>query len=130
MNISKFFRFTIADEDLNLDDVKSNVNLPCRIFKKGEIFTKSYAPEHNIVQKTNRWLYTYEQCDDVSISKFLTYNLKILAEHKNELDYYIKNYSTKMELVVYVGNHTDICLTKTQIKLLNLLNVNLYISFC
>lgn len=131
MRTSKFFRFTIMGESLEFDKLNKVVTLPGEIFLKGQVNIKEYPTFMvKIPQKINRWVYYDNQIDDTSISKFLTKNLCLINSHLNELDYFIRNYQAKMELNIYAENKTDICLTKTQIKLLNKIGVKLYISFC
>ncbi len=130
MNILKIFRFSISGDNLDINELANKVKLPCKVFKQGEKIEKHYNKTYAIIQKTNRWLYQDVQSDSESASKFLTKNLRLLVKNRKDLGYFTENYKAKIELIIYADNKTDICLTATQIKLLNLLNVNFYISFC
>ncbi len=128
MKVSKFFRFIIEGDELNLEEIKS-INLPAKIYIKGEIY-KTINTQIEIEQKTNRWVFYSEQIDDKSISKFLSTNLKILLNHLDELKPFISKFKTRAEIVLYADDKTDICLTKEHIKLLKKLETKFYISFC
>lgn len=128
MKTSKFFKFIIEGDELNLDETKS-IRLPAKQLKKGEIATSLYT-KIGKVQKTTRWVYSNEQIDNKSVSKFLLLNLKILVNHLEELKPFIDKYKTWAEIVLYAGNKTDICLSKAHINLLNKLMTKFYISFC
>lgn len=130
MNTSKFFRFTIYGDNLNIKELENNIPLPCHLFFKDDTITKIYDKEYHLKQKTNRWLYINEKIDDSSASSFLTTNLILLNKFVKLIRRYTDKYSSKIELIIYADNKTDICLTKTQIKLLSNLNTKLYISFC
>lgn len=125
--IHKFFYFEIKGDELNLEDIVKKVSL------SGDIFVKGQEIQHYsglIVQKTNRWAYRDEMLGEISLSKFLTKNLKIICKHLDEFEYFINQYETRMELVVYAGNKTDIKLTKEQINLLHKIGIPFGISFC
>jgi len=128
MKISKFFRFTIEGDELNLDEIKA-INLPANLYYKGETYKTLYT-HIDIEQKTNRWLFSDEQIDNKSISKFLSKNLNTLVNHLDELKPFISKYKTRAEIVLYAENKTDICLTKEHIELLKKLGTKFYISFC
>ncbi len=125
--IHKFFYFEIKGDELNLEEIVKKVSLPGKIFIKGQEI-QHYSGL--IVQKTNRWLYRDEMLGKISLSKFLTKNLKLICKHLDELEYFIKQYETRMELVVYAENKTDIVLTKEQINLLHEIGIQFNISFC
>ena len=125
--IHKFFYFEIKGDGLNLEEIVKKVSL------SGDVFIKGQEIQHYsglIVQKTNRWLYRDILLGEISLSKFLTDNLKLIYKHIDELEYFIKQFKTRMELVVYAGNKTDIKLTKEQINLLHKIGVPFNISFC
>jgi len=132
MRISKFFDFTIKGDSLDPNAIKNEVDLPCKIYIKDEI-TKLTVGEKlikEVVQKTNRWLYCDMSQDEMTISAFLTKNLEIIVKHLSKLNSYIKNYKTILELVIYAENKTNIKLSKKQIRLLDIIGVDLLIAFC
>ncbi len=83
-----------------------------------------------IAQNTNRWLYSNEAVDETKPEAFLTENLLILEKHLPILKKFISDYECRIDLIIYSGDKTDICLTPKQMKILNNLGVNLNISFC
>lgn len=130
MKYLRFFSVTVKGDNLRPEEIRDKINLPCKIFHKGEDFVKDYLPNKSIKQKSNRWLYISQQVSTQNNSKFLTENLLKIYEVLNELQFYIDNFETKMELRIYAEDKTDICLTKKQIMLLNKIGLKLYISFC
>lgn len=127
MRTSKFFRFTISGDNLDLEVLKNTIGLRGEIYVKGDVV---YKLSEAIPQKTNRWVYHSEQIDEESVSAFLTENLEILVSDLTVIKAFAKTNDTKIELVVYAGDNTDICLTPRQIQLLDKLGIDFYISFC
>lgn len=121
----KFFKFTVEGDSLNPQEIKTAVNLPSKIFIKGQEETK-----YKILQKTNRWLFCNNLCDEKDGSEFLTENLKIVEQHLTELQPYLEKFDSYIELVVYAENETDLTLSKEQIALLNKIGAEFLISFC
>ena len=127
--VSKFFRFTISGDDLDVEKIKAAVDFPCDIYRKGDTVHKSYMKDHVIVQKTNRFVYSSERCDG-SVNDFLTENLLFVKSALPALKPFIGTNDCYAELVLYAGDKTDILLTAEQIRLLNELNIDFNISFC
>lgn len=123
----KFFYFEIKGDNLNLEAIANKVNLPNDVFAKGD---KCENYSKKIVQKTNRWVYRDELLSETSISNFLTKNLILINNHLNELRYFIQHFKSRIELVIYADNKTDIVLSKKHIDLLKKIGTKLYISFC
>ena len=131
MKTSKFFRFTISGNELNLSLTEKEINLPAELFHKDIPVRKIIAnKERWIPQKTNRWVYSNESFDYAKPESFLTKNLTILKNNITTLKEFIDNYDCRMDLIIYSGNKTDLCLTPKLLKMLDGLGVKLYISFC
>lgn len=130
MNKLKFFRFTIEGDELNPNEIKSIVSLPAEIFLKGDKLIKEYNKKYVIEQKTNRWVYSSEVSDDLDINLFLSKNLKEIICNIDSLTPYINNFLSKIELIIYAGDETDLVITKDCLELLNHIGVNIHISFC
>ena len=132
MNVHKFFYLTIQGDNLDLTEVQNLINLPCKIFRKGEMISKningkSYA---HSPQKTNRWLYSAEDLSEVSSEEFLLNRLEILVEHLDELQSYIANGLAELELTLYAEGTTDFAFNIEHISKLNQLGLGIKISFC
>ena len=127
MRTSKFFRLTISGDNLDLEVLKNTIGLRGETYVKGDVV---YKLSEAIPQKTNRWVYHSEHIDEESVSAFLTENLEILVSDLTVIKAFAKTNDTKIELVVYAGDNTDICLTPCQIQLLDKLGIDFYISFC
>ena len=130
MNKAKFFRFTIEGDELDPTLINSLVDLPAEIYFKGDKSVKEYINKHIIVQKTNRWVYYSKANDNLDINLFLLNNLKNIISNFKALKPFINQYTSKIELVVYAEDETDLVLTKETINLLNQVGVNFHISFC
>ncbi len=131
MRTSKFFRFTIAGDELDVIQLKQKINLESSIYCKDTEIKKILGEkEIYIPQKTNRWVYINELIDSSKPETFLTKNLLILQKHFKDLNPFIQEYECRMDLIIYSGDKTDICLNPKQMKILNNLGVKLYISFC
>ena len=129
MRISKYFRFTIKGDDLNPNIIKDTVNLPCDIFIKDEM-TVTGILKTEILQKTNRWVYRAELNGESSVNAFLTKHLETISRELYILKKYIEKFDSKIEIIIYAGNKTDINLSLKQIRLLNNIGVPFSISFC
>ena len=132
MNVHKFFYLTIQGDNLDLEEVQFLVNLPCKIYRKGEIISKSIngkCYEHS-PQKTNRWLYRAEDISEISSEDFLLNQLKILIEHFAELKKYIVRGMATLELTLYAENATYFKFCTEHISKLNQLGLGISISFC
>lgn len=121
MNVHKFFYLTIQNDDLDLEEAQSSINLPCKIFHKGEMISKKindkahkYPP-----QKTNRWLYCAEDCSEISSEDFVLNQLEILTSHLTELENYIARGMAMLEIVLYAGDVTDFNFNTNHISKLN-----------
>lgn len=130
MSKTKFFRFTIEGDELDPTKINSVVNLPTEVYFKGDKLVKEYVKKHTIVQKTNRWIYSSTTSDNLDINLFILNNLKNIIHNFKALKPFINKYSSKIELVVYAGDETDLVLTKESISLLNQIGVNFHLSFC
>ena len=131
MRTSKFFRFTIAGDELDVSKLKEIVNLPADIYYKDTQIKKIVGKnEICIPQKTNRWVYSNETIDSSKPETFLTNNLKTLKKYLPILKTYIQSYKCRLDLILYCGDKTDIRLQSKQMKMLSDFGVNLHISFC
>ena len=131
MRISKFFRFTIEGDNLDVNVVKEKINLDAEIFYKNIPIKKYYNGKEVIInQKTNRWVYSNCQIDSVSPEKFLMINLLTLKRQIINFNCFLCNYKCSIELVLYAEDKTDICLSSKHIELLNEIGVPFHISFC
>lgn len=131
MKTSKFFRFTIAGDKLNIDELKKMVPLNSNIYYKGVPVEKEIGNKKIFIdQNTNRWVYSNEVVDFSKPETFLTKNLLTLKKYLPILRTIIPNYECRIDLILYSGNKTDMCLNIKQMEILNDLKVNLYISFC
>ena len=129
MSAQKFFYLTIQGDNLNVEEAQEKINLPCKIFRKGETLPSKYSKPHS-PQKTNRWLYSMEDNSKISSEEFLTEQLKILIIHIEEIKDYIARGMAELELTLYADNDTYFCLTKDHILLLQQLKLELFLSFC
>lgn len=132
MNVHKFFHLTIQGDNLDLAEAQNLINLPCKIFRKGEkisqnINGKSYT---HLPQKTNRWLYSIEDISEVSSEDFLLNQLEILIDHLTELQRYITDGLAVLELTLYAENATDFTFCIEHISKLSQLGLGISISFC
>ena len=131
MRTSKFFRFTIAGDNLNIAELKQMISLDSNVYHKDIPVEKNLGNKKIfIAQNTNRWVYSNEVVDFSQPETFLTKNLLTLKKYLPILRTIIPNYECRIDLILYSGNKTDICLSAKQMKILNDLGVNLYISFC
>lgn len=132
MNVHKFLYFTIQGDDLDLGKAQNLINLPCSIFRKGEIISKNLNGKlyEHTPQQTNRWLYCVEEVGEISPEDFLLDQLGILIEHLAELKNFIANGMATLELALYAGNETDFKLSPDHISQLNKLGLGIQISFC
>lgn len=127
---SKFFRFSIKGDDINPEEIRDMISLPCDIYRKDEVIEKQYLEKVYIKQKTNRWVYSDEAYRGSRLDGFLTKNLLLIESKLPLLKRWIKSAECKMELVVYAGNKTDIQLNRKQIALIEKIGVGICISFC
>lgn len=131
MRTSKFFRFTIAGDKLNVAELKEKISLDSNVYIKDIPVEKNLGNKKIVVyQKTNRWVYSNETVDFSKPETFLTKNLLTLKKYLPIFRTIIPNYECRIDLIIYSGNKTDICLSTKQMKILNDLGVNLYVSFC
>lgn len=131
MKTSKFFRFTIAGDELNVAELKGKISLDSSVYYKNvPIEKKLGAKKMFIAQNTNRWIYSDEAIDCSKPETFLTKNLLILKKYLPILRTIVPDYECRIDLIIYSEKKTDICLNQKQMKILNELGVNLYISFC
>lgn len=131
MKTSKFFRFTIAGDELNVAELKETIPLDCDIYYKGISIEKKIGDKKIfIAQDTNRWVYSNNAVDFSKPETFLTKNLLILKKLLPIFRTIIPNYECRIDLIIYSGDKTDICLSIKQMKILNDLGVKLYVSFC
>lgn len=131
MKTSKFFRFTIAGDELNVAELKEKIPLDSSVYYKDvPIEKKLGAKKMFIAQNTNRWVYSDEAIDCSKPETFLTKNLLMLKKYLPILRTIVSDYECRIDLIIYSENKTDICLNQKQMKILNELGVNLYISFC
>ena len=131
MRTSKFFRFTIAGDNLNVAELKEKISLDSNAYYKDILVEKNIGNKKIfIAQKTNRWVYSNEVVDFSKQGTLLTKNLLTLKKYLPILKTIIPKYDCRIDLILYSGNKTDICLSTRQMKMLNDLGVNLYISFC
>lgn len=127
---SKFFRFSIKGDDINPEEIRDMISLPCDIYRKDEVIEKQYSKKVYIKQKTNRWVYSDEAYRGSRLDGFLTKNLLLIESKLPLLKRWINSAECKMELVVYAGNKTDIQLNRKQIALIEKIGVGICISFC
>lgn len=131
MKTSKFFRFTIAGDKLNVAELKEKIPLDSSVYYKDIPIEKELGVKRIfIAQNTNRWVYSDEAIDCSKPETFLTKNLLVLKKHLPILRTIIPYYECRIDLIIYSGDKTDICLNSKQMKILNDLDVNFYISFC
>ena len=131
MRTSKFFRFTIAGDKLNVAELKEIISLDSNVYFKDMPVEKNLGNKKIFIpQNTNRWVYSNEVVDYSKPETFLTKNLLTLKKYLPILRTIIPNYECRIDLILYSGNKTDICLNIKQMKILNDLGVNLYVSFC
>lgn len=131
MRTSKFFRFTIAGDKLDVAELQEKIVLDSNVYYKGMPVEKELGNKKILIaQTTNRWVYSNEIVDSSKPESFLTKNLLILKKYLPILRKFIPNYDCRIEFIIYSGDMTDICLDAKQLKILNDLGVNLYVSFC
>lgn len=131
MKTSKFFRFTIAGDELDVAKLKEIIPLDCDIYYKDTPIEKNLGDKKIFIyQDTNRWVYSNEAFDFSKPETFLTKNLLRVKKHLSILRKIIPNYECRIDLIIYSGDKTDICLSLKQMKILNDLGVNFYVSFC
>ena len=130
MNSSKFFRLTVEGDNLNPDRVRNEIDLPAEVFFKNVPAVRKFCGKERVFpQETNRWVYSCESIDGTHPETFLTKNLQVLQAYCSEIKRYSLIYNCFIDLVLYCGDKTDICLNPKQIKILQELGVKLYISF-
>lgn len=131
MKKGKFFYLTIKGDGLNVKELKETVDLPCKVYFKGEKTT--FQPKNEeFIQKDDRWLYTAVAQDETPINKFLVEQLEVIKVKLPVLERYIKDYHTLMELVIYEeeeNNAFTMLFSKKVIKLLNIINVKFSLTF-
>lgn len=131
MRTSKFFRFTISGDELNVAELKELIPLEANVYHKDIPVEKNMGNKKILIaQNTNRWVYSNEVFDFSKPETFLTKNLLTLKKYVPILKKIIPNYESRIDLILYSGNKTDICLSVKQIKIINDLGVKLYVSFC
>ena len=123
-----FFRMTIKGDELIPQEVQHRIDLPSEIYLKGSMVYKYETP---IMKKTNRWVYSVDKsCKNLrEAQSFLTQQLKIIFRQKTELKKYIEKYQSVLDLIFYTDNKSFIRLSKSNLKILSELGINLMISF-
>ena len=127
--VARYFRFTLKGDNIEPEKIRDTVGLPCDIFHKNDIMEKEYL-NHPIIQKTNRWVYRNESFSKMRTDTFLYKNLKIIASKMEKINIFLNKATANMELVLYVGNRTDIVLSVRNIELLKKIGIDFSISFC
>ena len=128
--VSKFFRFSIKGDNINPEEIRDAVSLPCDIYRKDDVVVKQYLTQVCLKQKTNRWVYYDEAHRGSRLDGFLTKNLLLIDSKLPLLKPWIKNAECQMELVIYAGDNTDIKLNCKHVELINKIGVGISISFC
>ena len=103
MRKSKFLYFTIKGDNLDVLELKHLMNMPAKIYIKGEV-EKIGSLQREVINKTNRWVYEAIGQDEMRINKFLIKHLEIISEKLPILENYIKKYNSSLELIIYDEN--------------------------
>lgn len=127
---SLFFKLTISGDELDPEQPAIKVDLPCHIYKKGEVHPFRVPGVICGPQKTNRWVFYACRSGDVNVSGFLTQNLLLIKSNLSNLASFLKKYKANIEYTIYADNKTDIVLSKRQLELLNTIGVKFSIHFC
>lgn len=131
MRKGKYFYFTISGDNLDIDELKKDVNLPCNTYIKGEKTTFEYSKEE-VHQRTNRWVYKTDSYEDIPIDIFLLEQLEVIINHIKILRKYIDKNEALIEFTIYVEEETNtfnILFNKKIIKLLSKINAKFSLTF-
>jgi len=128
-----FIRFTIKSDKLNLLEIRNNIRLEenVSVYQKGEIYELKYNVKAQ-PQKTNRWVYSIESVAKEKLNALLKRMFKDLKPHINDIRSYTKKYYSIIEIIIYEEEQKSIFntnLSKENLKLLNLINTRLSITF-
>ena len=104
-----FLRFTIKGDDLSVFDMLNDISVKADVYEKGRIYSNAFGGKSS-PQSTNRWVYSNEVVDYSKPETFLTKNLLTLKKYLPILRTIIPNYECRIDLILYSGNKTDICL--------------------
>lgn len=123
-----FFRMTIKGDELIPQEVQDRIDLPSEIYLKGSMV---YKYETSLIQKTNRWVYSVDKsCENLrEAQNFLTRQLKIIFRQRAGLKKYIDKYQSVLDWIIYADDKSFIRLSKSNLKMLSELGINLVISF-
>lgn len=129
--VNVFIKFVIKNDKLDLNRIKTDIPLVADVYEKGKVYDNKYGIK-STPQKTNRWVYSKDYISCKNANEALTAMLKDLKPVLKNIQPYTKKFNTLMDMVIYVEKTTcrfNTTFSKPNIKLLNLLNTKMSITF-
>ena len=127
-----FVCLSIKGDNLMLEKIAKDVPLKAELYEKGKVYLGKYNKKHYHPQKTNRWVYSWESNDNENLNSIIKRIYEDIKPYIKSLQFYSRKFNTVLDVVIYVDDNTSRFnekLSKESIKILDVLNVKLSLTF-